>query len=431
MNNKLVLALLTIVTMHAHAQIEPLTALAAQEYITNIPRILQDLKEGKLNPDIQDVIKKQLIYKHLNCFPLSSLTISLPFGISKASISPSGQDILILPDDNYHSTLVLLNLSDRKTKPIIRYNNSIKDTTFSPDGKYILTTKSFANIQILNAVDPQAAPITIPDSNVESACFSPDGKFILGRDRYSDEIYLWNMADLQSPPIVLDHTDILSKPTLGNPLDEDGELEEYPWITTAACSPDGKHILTGTSLGRLYLWDSTNPQQPPKILGDDGHFMELAVSLLGHGSKMGSDITSITFSPGGRYALTGSDDHTARLWDIAHPEAAPRILNHDSPVYAVAISPNGQYALTVSNKKAYIWNLLDCSVPPLVLQHNYTDAIAAFSPDGRYAVTTVKSSDGKSVLHFWDLTTWNNHTLEDIIKRILPSSTPAIKRRKI
>src|SRR5271157_1729235 len=75
-------------------------------------------------------------------------------------------------------------------------------------------------------------------------------------------------------------------------------------VITAAYSPDGRFVLVGGN--KLMLWDVTTGNQ---------------VQLEGHSGM----ITSVGFFPDGKYALSGSLDHTIKLWDVSTGRATKTI----------------------------------------------------------------------------------------------------------
>ena len=81
------------------------------------------------------------------------------------------------------------------------------------------------------------------------------------------------------------------------------------------------------------------------------------VVLRGRGEPIGC----VAISPDSRWLVTGSQDNTARLWDLTakDPAAAPTILRgHEDWIWCVAISPDGRWLVTGSyNNTARLWHL--------------------------------------------------------------------------
>ena len=59
-------------------------------------------------------------------------------------------------------------------------------------------------------------------------------------------------------------------------------------------------------------------------------------------------VMSVCFSPDGRYALSGSNDKTLRLWEVASGKELRRFEGHTTDVNSVCFSPDGRYALSGS-----------------------------------------------------------------------------------
>jgi WD40 repeat protein len=68
-------------------------------------------------------------------------------------------------------------------------------------------------------------------------------------------------------------------------------------------------------------------------------------------------VASAAFSPDGKQVLTGSWDKTAKLWDLSGRELQT-FTGHASYVFKVVFSPDGKQVLTGSNDKtAKLWDL--------------------------------------------------------------------------
>jgi len=125
--------------------------------------------------------------------------------------------------------------------------------------------------------------------------------------------------------------------------------------------------------------------------------------------RIGS-IYSAAISPDGRYALSGSDDKTVKLWDISTGKQIRTMEGHTDRVCSVAFSPDGRYAASGSlDSTVRIWELSTGREVWSLRGHSYWVHTVAFSPNGRY----VASGSSDSTVKFWDVSTgkdvWTLH----------------------
>jgi WD40 repeat protein len=108
-------------------------------------------------------------------------------------------------------------------------------------------------------------------------------------------------------------------------------------------------------------------------------------------------IIALAISPDGKTVATGSEDHTARLWNLATWAPIGPPLEHDDFVPIVAFSPDGTRLATGTVKAVRFW---DAASGRLIDSRPFPQRVsaAAYSPDGTRMIVC-----GPSVTLLWDL----------------------------
>jgi Tol biopolymer transport system component len=155
-------------------------------------------------------------------------------------------------------------------------------------------------------------------------------------------------------------------------------------VSSVAFSPDGERVVTGSFDHTARVWDLSSATPTATVPEGDG-----------------GRVWSVAFGPDGKRVVTGSDDGIARVWDLSEPTSPPTPLKgHGGTVNSVAFSPDGKWVATGSaDHTARVWDLSAPTHAPTRLDHHGGVWSVAFSPDGKRLVT---GSDDK-MAQVWDL----------------------------
>ena len=114
------------------------------------------------------------------------------------------------------------------------------------------------------------------------------------------------------------------------------------------------------------------------------------------------EVNSAQFSADGRWVVTASYDHTARVWDAATGKALGEPMRHSGLVSFAQFSADGQRVVTASyDHTARVWDAATGKVLSEPMRHDDEVYSAQFSADGQRVVTA--SFDKTARL--WDIPT--------------------------
>ncbi len=165
-------------------------------------------------------------------------------------------------------------------------------------------------------------------------------------------------------------------------------------VYSVAISPDGRYALSGDGDDTLRQWDMETGECLRVFRGEGyGH---------GHGYS-DVEVYSVAISPDGEYALSTSDwDDRLRQWDMETGKCLRVFESHSDGLYSVAISSDGEYALSGSFLRTpRLWDMETGECLRVFEGHTEEVRSVAISPNGRYAL----SGSLDRTLRLWDIRT--------------------------
>jgi WD40 repeat protein len=231
----------------------------------------------------------------------------------------------------------------------------------------LLAAGTFGEVELRDvAGDKVMRRLTGLHGNVNAVVFSPDGEYLFaaaGQPGISGEAREWRVAD----------------GTLVRSFDGHRDA-----IYSAALSPDGKILATGSYDQKIKLWDV-----------ETGHELR---TLSGHNGA----IFSLAFRPDGKILASASADRTVKLWDVATGERRDTLSQSLKELYAVAFSRDGKQLVAGGvDNRIRVWqiseNATETTNPLLDAKYAHEGAILnlVFSADGELLLSSAEDNTVK------------------------------------
>jgi WD40 repeat protein len=230
---------------------------------------------------------------------------------------------------------------------------------YSLDGKQLASGSKDRTIRLWDAVTGQERLTLAANDEVIALAFVADNR--LASTGRSQPVQLWS-------------------------LDTGKELARMPPVrtqTALAASLDGTQVAwtqrAATGLGGVAVWDAVR-----------GEFRCCIARP--------NSFRSVALSPDGKLLATGSNDHTARVWDPETRKELLKLPHHPSEVHFVTFSPDGRTLAAAAGPHVRLWDLPGGELRLLLKGEAKQVNALAYSPDGRWLIT---AGNDKTV-KLWD-----------------------------
>jgi len=380
------------------------------------------------------------------------------------AVSPDGRTVICASDDH---TIKLWDLaSDTMIRTLTGHTGDANSVACSPDGRRVLSGSADKTLKLWDlATGEVIRTLTGHTADVCSVAISPDGSTGISGSK-DGTIKVWNLdTGNEIRTIASGQIQVLTvaffpdgRTAVSGGIDGNlsrwnlstgknliaGGLAHSGWIVSVAVSPDGHTVLSRGTDNAVKIWNWRVPElihaldmpasnvafSPDSrlVAANDKLFRRQNTeiqTLAGHTGP----VECVAFSPDGRTALSGSDDKTLTLWDLAAGKVLRTFTGHTDGLDSVAFSADGRTALSASDDKTLrLWDLGAGSTIRTFTGHTATVRCAVFSPDGR---TALSGSEDKT-LKLWDVAsgkeirTFTGHTGQVYTVAISPDGRTAI-----
>ena len=269
--------------------------------------------------------------------------------VTSAAFSPDSTRVVTASEDG------TARVWDPQTEPDLvrlgRYGRHVSQIALSPDGRLVIVGTDRGAL-LVRAASGEVVRRLLPAAPVLSVAFSRDGARVV--------------AALQDRLVIFESAS-------GRPW----RRVRVPRVTSVDFGP-ADALAAGSADGRLRFWTSSG-------------------SLVRTLRKNDNALTSVHFDRSGARVVTGSEDRTARVWDVRTGRELLVLRGHERPVTSARFSPDGRRVITASrDHDARIWNVSTGKSRALT-RHFGLVSDAEYSPDGRFIVTA-----GPGTAGVWD-----------------------------
>jgi WD40 repeat protein len=388
------------------------------------PLLLRSKKTRPLDNTLPQILK--ILHKH-------------SYSVKVVSITPDGR--LAISGSDYKQC-ILWNLKTGKPLKTLGHSDTVTSVSITPDGKYAVSGSEDNRCFLWDLERGARLKSLIGHKDqVRTVSISPDGRLAFsGSD--DKKCIVWDIENEKILKILEGHTSSVrafsitpdGKQAISISIDDKciiWDIEKGNILKTfmihkrlvhsVSILPDGKKAFIAYGDDKCILWDIENvnpiitlkhPVKEDKYIYVDTSFSgekysKARIDHLNHMSSLGYTvpdtvilgISTISITPDGKLAVTGSLFGTCFLWDVVSGKILKTLNGHTEKVDCVSITPDGKFAVTGSRDKCILWDLEKGNNVMKSFQHTNEITDIAILPGGKHAITS--SMDNKCIL--WDI----------------------------
>jgi WD40 repeat protein len=328
------------------------------------------------------------------------------------AFSPDGQTLAVGGDDN---TIRLLNIQQNSIATLDA-GAGITNLAYSADGSLLIAQCDNQTVRIYDAA--KKAFLREVVGTAKQAAISPNGRVLASVDKSSQEdddmdirrtVALWNVFNGKK-----------LRTFIGN----------SPRVLCFAFSPDGTKLTTGGADRAMRTYDVATGRDASEFNGYRKVIKAVAFDKSGnhlataHSDKDGNNIrlwdlekgndpadlkapliqvASLSYTADGKTLAAGGtslDNKSIAIWNVETGKIVKTITTDDSPIQAVAISPDGSLVVSGAiDSVVSLWNVATGKLDKKLRGHKKSVYSVQFSADGK----TVATASSDRSIRLWDV----------------------------